>query len=86
MTPQWATVLLSVLALAFSIYSGIRANGKTDRKDAEEAGKQESAVMMKLEVVQNTLLEVKQDILHKRVDRMEALLQLSPDAVTHETH
>ena len=31
MTPQWATVLLSVLALAFSIYSGIRANGKTDR-------------------------------------------------------
>lgn len=105
MTPQWATVLLSVLALAFSIYSGIRANGKTDRKDAEEAGKQESAVMMKLEVVQNTLLEVKQDIksqklemekmnertirneeslksLHKRVDRMEALLQLSPDAVT----
>lgn len=82
---------------------------KTDRKDAEEAGKQESAVMMKLEVVQNTLLEVKQDIksqklemekmnertirneeslksLHKRVDRMEALLQLSPDAVTHETH
>ena len=24
--------------------------------------------------------------LHKRVDRMEALLQLSPDAVTHETH
>lgn len=109
MTPQWATVLLSVLALAFSIYSGIRANGKTDRKDAEEAGKQESAVMMKLEVVQNTLLEVKQDIksqklemekmnertirneeslksLHKRVDRMEALLHLSPDAVTHETH
>ena len=42
MTPQWATVLLSVLALAFSIYSGIRANGKTDRKDAEETSAEDT--------------------------------------------
>ena len=78
MTPQWATVLLSVLALAFSIYSGIRANGKTDRKDAEEAGKQESAVMMKLEVVQNTLLEVKQDIKSQKLE-MEKMNERTGD-------
>ena len=62
MTPQWAAVVISVLALLFSIYNGNKASGKDDRKEAEEVGKQESAILTKLEIIQNSLIEVKQDI------------------------
>ena len=108
MTPQWAAVVISVLALLFSIYNGNKASGKDDRKEAEEVGKQESAILTKLEIIQNSLIEVKQDIkshkeemervnertirteesmksLHKRVDRMESLLQIRPNASGKKT-
>ena len=35
MTPQWAAVVISVLALLFSIYNGNKASGKDDRKESE---------------------------------------------------
>ena len=108
MTAQDITIIISIMALGFSIFSNIRASNKQDKKAAEEAGRHDSAIITKLELIQSSLLEVKQDIkshkeemeritertirseeslksLHKRVDRMERLLQSPQDSRQHET-
>lgn len=61
-------ILISFLSLLFAVYSGNRNGKRTDRKDAEEEATRDAAVMVKLENLQTTLIEMKAEMKSDRED------------------
>ena len=95
------SLLMSGVSIAFAIFFGISNKNRNTKKDTQEEAGRDAAVMLKLENIQNTVIEMKTEMkgyreeiqravekairneeslksLHKRVDKMERLLQISP--------
>lgn len=96
-----ATILISVISLSFAIYSGLKSLRRTEKNDAAQDAANEASVMVKLDNIQTSMIEMKTELkgyreevmcltekvirneeslksLHKRVDRMEQVLQMKP--------
>lgn len=55
-------IIVSVLALCFSVYMGMRGNKRTDSKDIEERVARETKLDMKLDEIGNDVKEVKETV------------------------
>ena len=55
-------IIVSVIALCFSIYMGMRGNKRTDSKDIEERVARETKLDMKLDEIGNDVKEVKETV------------------------
>lgn len=59
---QIITICISLCALLFSVYMGVRGNKKTDTKDIEERVARETKLDMKLNEIGNDVKEVKETV------------------------
>ena len=98
------SLLMSGISIAFAIFFGISTRNRAVKQDTREEARNGAEMMVKMENIQNTLIEFKTEMkndreemnevkktgiqneaslksLHKRIDRMEELLQMS----THHT-
>lgn len=61
MTIEWA-LLISVISVAFGVYSGIKNLSRNTKKDNAEEAAQMTTVMVKLELISNGISEIKADV------------------------
>lgn len=60
--PQIITIIISLCALIFSVYMGIRGNKKTDTKEIEARVERETRLDMKLAEIGNDVKDVKETV------------------------
>ena len=60
--PQIITICISLSALLFSVYMGLRGNKKTDTKEVETRVERETRLDMKLDEIIRDVKEVKETV------------------------
>lgn len=60
--PQIITICISLAALLFSVYMGLRGNKKTDTKEVETRVERETRLDMKLDEIIRDVKEVKETV------------------------
>lgn len=70
MTIELATAI-AIVSLAFSIFFGLKNNGRASTKDIEERVKRETKLDVKVDDVLNTVKDIKYDISSVRKDISE---------------
>lgn len=60
--PQIITIAISLCALLFSVYMGVRGNKKTDTHEIEARVERETRLDMKLTEISNDVKEVKETV------------------------
>lgn len=63
-----AAIVISVLSLLFSAIMGLKSNKRTDSKDLEERVKENTRINMKLDNINSTTQDIKQELLTVRTD------------------
>lgn len=102
------SILISGISVAAALYFGISTKNRNTKKDTQEEASKDATVIVKLESIQTSMIEMKADMknyseeikemrvesakreeslksIHKRVDRMERLIEsLIPQAGERE--
>lgn len=65
------TLLISVVSLAFGVYSGVTAMKRNSQRDAKADASQLTTVIVKLENIGNGITEIKSEMLNVKNDLKE---------------
>ena len=58
----WITIIISVLALCFSVYMGVKGNRKTDENEIAQRIARDTRTEMKLDEIAKDIKEVKETV------------------------
>lgn len=65
------SLLISGISVAFAIFFGICSRSRDEKKDTQEEAREDAAVMTKLEIMQNSMNEIKTEMMSYRDDIKE---------------
>lgn len=74
------SLLISGVSVAFAVFFGLSTRARNTRKDTQEEAREEAAVMVKLDTLQTSIIELKTEVKGYR----EEVRVLSAQAVRNE--
>ena len=86
MPTQYIAVIISLISVAYAIYSGHRNGRRTDIKDIEERAKTDAKIQIKLDLIAQTVQETNDEVksikteMQKHSERLIVLEQSTKSA------